>query len=85
MSVFKKNRRSLAQKKRRAKDKFDKGLILVFFKLIGLSLKILFSPFILFYYSFIKKEVGKNWRTFYRILFLVIIIFFVYIYYSTDN
>ena len=83
MKLF--NKRSLGQKKRRANEALTKSLAVMFVKLVGLSLKILFYPLTLTYYAFIKKEVSKNWRTFYRVLFLLMIILFVYIYYSTDN
>ena len=83
MKLF--NKRSLGQRKRRANETLTKFLVDVFVKLLGLSLKILFYPITLTYYAFIKKEVSKNWRIFYRVLFLLMIILLVYIYFSIDN
>ena len=48
--------------------------------LFKLAFKIFFYPFTLIYYGFIKKDVNKNWKLFYKIFALIVWLFFTYVF-----
>lgn len=73
------NKRKLGQQKRRAKESVVDGATGCLGGLFSIAFKIAFYPFTLIYYGFIKKDVNKNWRLFYKICALIIWLFFTYI------
>ena len=73
------NKRSLGQKKRRAKEDMADGAVGCLGYLFKLAFKIFFYPFTLIYYGFIKKDVNKNWKLFYKICALIVWLFFTYV------
>ena len=79
------NKRSLGQKKRKAKRDMTEGLVGCTGSLIIWLIKILFIPFTLIYYGFIKKNINNNWKLFYKISALIVWIFFAIIYLTNKN
>lgn len=73
------NKRSLGQKKRRAKEDMADGCVGCLGYLFKLAFKIFFYPFTLIYYGFIKKDVNKNWKLFYKIFALIVWLFFTFV------
>lgn len=83
MNIF--NNRSLGQKKRKAKKDLAEGLVGCIGIIFLWSIKVLFFPITFTYYGFLKKNVSKNWKLFYRVLFVLMLILFTYNYFSIEN
>ena len=66
------NKRSIGQSQRRAKEQASKGCLYLLWRLIVLYFQVAFLPLTLIYFGFIKKDVSRNWRLFYKICALVV-------------
>ena len=75
MNIF--NKRSLGQKKRKAKKDFAEGVSGCLGYLFVIGIKVFFFPLTLVYYGFIKSGVGKGWKIFYRIICLIVWVFLI--------